>query len=128
MRSTMTIPALGLMEFMSEIPFPTVIYGRDWSTPVMKKVSQSQLYDLIRRGLVHGIGSRSRLRRIHLIDTDNLAVVSYCRKNTRHKARFPVKSDAGATTYREHLSQHVIVQHHGERCGAWPHSQGGNKS
>lgn len=91
--------------------------------------TQIRLCDLIRRGLVHGIGSHTRLRRIHMIDQDNMSVVSYCRKNsTHHKAKFPIKSDAGSTTIREHLSTHVIVQHHKERCDQWPHSQGGKKS
>ena len=110
---------------MSEITFPFPVYGKDWAKPA-RLVTQAELYDLIRRGLVHGIGSRSRLRRIHLIDTDNLAVVSYCqRKRTPFRAKFPIKSDAGATTIREHLSTHVIVQHHEGRCEAWPHTKGG---
>jgi hypothetical protein len=128
MRSTMTIPALNLMRYLDQIEFPCQVYGSDWEKPLKIKgmeITRERLCDLINRGLVRGIGSWKKLRRIHLICTDNLAVVSYCKsKPTRNKAKFPIKSQAGSTTYRERLQHGVLVQHHQPRCEAWPHTGG----
>jgi hypothetical protein len=124
MRVTMTIPALGLMEFMHVMEFPVPIYGKDWAKPA-RMVDRSELYTLINGGLVMGLGSRSRLRRIHMVDLDNFSAISYSRQHkTKNKLKFPIKSDAGSTTIHERLQHGVIVQHHHDRCDAWPHTGG----
>jgi len=106
---------------MHKIKFPCSIYGRDWNKPINDKVTQEQLYKLIQRGLVRGVGSWSKLRKICFVDMDNMAMAGHkpaVRKGYRLK--FPLPDVIDKTTEWQQLPDagvHVI-RHHAVRCSA----------
>lgn len=111
----MIINAAGLVKYLHSIAFPCLVY-EDNSNQVAMYASRDDLLALINEKRIAGHGTRSRLRRLEMIEP-------FERPTTpRSRGGLPIAEDNRTTTI-EQVSGGVLYQHHFARCFAYSRKQ-----
>lgn len=117
----MLINSQHLPDYISSIEFPVSVFHHN-SGQVAKVVALDELQLLIATGMVFGIGSRRRLRRIQLHERAVRAPVEN-RTGDEHSAIggsfLDWRAETSFTVQRQQLSCGVVFRHHPKHCGAF---------